>query len=689
MGQETTRDCSYQYDPVESLSPTKSVNLPRSRPDKCSHPAAKGEADRCLFHSHDREFPPDAIVEEFLEIIDASDQNPVFAGGRFGDLDLSGETLTTPSGEPIDLRGATIDGTLSLNGTTIEVPLLLGQAAITGSIEAEEAIFQAPVDLSQASVGGSLHLHNATFEAGVAANDLDGGFVDGRALSATGSVVFDEATFAANVQLGRSQFHSDLSFAGAEFDRLVDCTALSAAGDVSFAQATIGEEATFIASTISGDLSVSGLQVANQTDFSHAVLDGDISGENASFDGGVLFKDARCRGAHLDFEGAEIGDRLELSYVDCSETSVSLRGTAVEGEAWFTHATFEGPVTLDDGHFADFVHLRDAEFHDDLSLRDATFPSQSYLHGSTVGGDIDATNTEFDHFQFSATVAGDAEFSEAQFDSRGLFSNSEVGGTATFDRASFAGNPDFSDSRFKGPVSFEDTEFLVEPTFEGTRFAVDPDLDAASYPQDSFQDLEEHRRNIIVARPEDLRNHGMTLSIDAVSDDPVIPASDYGLLQPSGDLAKAITGAMNALDWSAWNDLFERATELSRTAVSELPNDGPTTLVYGLSIATDGDQPSDFLDHGKLVGVYQLQKSENQVQFSYLDPDLDALDFLIAVPASDSPFESGVSVGVRAEFRKAIVRRQVLQTALLEQDDPDLRFVNEFLPVLVATGRAE
>lgn len=137
------------------------------------------------------------------------------------------------------------------------------------------------------------------------------------------------------------------------------------------------------------------------------------------------------------------------------------------------------------------------------------------------------------------------------------------------------------------------------------------------------------------------------------------------------------------------NDLFERATELSRTAVSELPNDGPITLIYGLSIATDGDQPSDFLDHGKLVGVYQLQNSENKIQLSYLDPDLDALDFVTGVSASDSAFESGVSFGVRTEFRKATVRRQVLEIALFEQDDTDFRFVNGFLPVLVATGRVQ
>ncbi|MFC4540381.1 hypothetical protein ACFO5R_00325 [Halosolutus amylolyticus] len=173
MAHTTASACSYRYQTLSHTQPADTVDVPRTDPDGCPHPAADGEDDRCLFHATEREFPPAALTESFIDSVKSPERDATFAGGRLGDLDLSNRVLDTSDGEPIDLRGVTIDGSIDLTGAIVNVPLLLGNAALTGALEGERSTFEAPVDLAGTSVEKGVYLHNATFESGIAANGFE------------------------------------------------------------------------------------------------------------------------------------------------------------------------------------------------------------------------------------------------------------------------------------------------------------------------------------------------------------------------------------------------------------------------------------------------------------------------------------------------------------------------------------
>lgn len=132
----------------------------------------------------------------------------------------------------------------------------------------------------------------------MAANDLDGGFVDARALSAAGPVVFDGATF--------------------------------------------------VVATIGGDLTLCEFQVSADTTFDHAVLNGDVDAVEASFDGELGLRDVRGRDNQVAFDGTTIGGKADFAYVNYLSGIVSMAGAVFGGEVWFTHASFSGAVSLSD-----------------------------------------------------------------------------------------------------------------------------------------------------------------------------------------------------------------------------------------------------------------------------------------------------------------------------------------------------
>lgn len=680
--------CSYTYETLSHTEPSSEVPLPRVEPSHCPHTAGEGNDERCLFHSAEREFPPDAISSALLDAVNSPDRPAVFAGGRIGKLDLSGRVLATPDGSPIDLRGATIDGTLNLRDATIKVPLLIGNAAITGALDAKGAQFDAPLSLAGADIGGKLNFHDTIINGGIAANNLSAGFVDARGLTVHGATTFQHASFNANTRFSRTTFDGNVSFANANWRLLADFASTRITGTATFHRATIGGEFRLNSAALEDGIDLSKCTVSDDASFCHAVVDGVLNASQTTFDGDADFEDLRCTGPRTQADEATFNGHTSFSLSEFDGV-VSLTNTSFLDEAWFTHAIFNDSVNLSGSRAENFIHLRDSTFNDDLSLADVEFEHQSFLHGSTIQGGVDATDATFDHFQFSATVHGDTDFRGSRFDGRGIFSNSEFGGRAWFDTASFAGGPDFSDCRFKQRVTFDDAEFLVEPTFDDARFAVNPDFEAANYPQSSSMNLSESRRNLIVARPEDLRNSGFTVPVEAMNGDIIIPAEATNLLQVPVSRAKVVTAVLNGLDQPDWYSRFKRSVELARTAVSELNVDrgSHAEVVFGLTLNKDGDDPASFLSAATLVGAYTTDADETEFTFSYLNPELSDIDHFITVSIHDDAFESGASVGSHMEYRKALFRRQLLEQTLLEQGEASSKYSRDALPALVGIAR--
>ncbi|MFC7236646.1 pentapeptide repeat-containing protein [Halosegnis marinus] len=606
-------------------------------------------------------------------------------------MDLSDRTLSRADDAPIDLRGATITGDLDLTNADVEVPLLLGNAAITGSINANGARFHEPVELTGAAVGSSLRLPDVTFDGGLEATGLEAGFMDARGLTASGPVVFDAAEFSVNVYLARAAIDGALSLERATFSGALDLTAVETAAVLSLAEATVRGELTANAVSVNGDLQLDELAVTDEAVFHHSVVSGTVSGRNAQFDGSLQFADLHCAAGGVEFDGCTVDGRTDFLFLEAGAEGVSMTDATLDGEVWFTYADIVGDTTLAGTRTTGHTHLRDATFGGDLILRDVEFESQSYLHGSTIEGNVDATGAHFEHFQFSATVNGEVSFADALFDARAHFTNSEITGDATFERASFAGTPDFSDSRFKSGISFDETEFLVEPVFDGTRFAVSPDFESATFPLESSTGVLDQRETLIVARPDELSHRGVTLPIDSITGDPQLPDGAATLVHPDTDLSAAITAALQELDGADWYDLSSRALELSRTAVSELGHEDPISLVYGVCLDSSATDPEALLTEVRLAGAYRVDAEENQVTFSHLDPALDEFAYLIVVTGDDDAFESGAGVASRDEYRTAIVRRQLMQTMLLKRDEQEDKatVINDMLPVLVAGAQLD
>lgn len=693
MNTTNNSTCSYHFESLSHTTPTDLVDVPQQDPNKCSYSAAEGENSRCLFHASQQDFPPDVIADEFLSRVNSTSQPANFAGGNFGNLDLSGEVLETPNGRPIDLRGALIDGTLDLTETKVKVPLLLGNATIVQRLEADNAQFHAPVDLAGITVDRGVHLHNTTFKAGLAANDIEGGFVDARAVSIHGPAIFDNAEFSANVHFARSQFTEQVSFVNSYFDKLADFTMVEVQGDASFNQIKVGGETRFTAAKVGRNCEFSGCELTGEADFAHSLVEGNFDMSESICSDKVDLGDFRCHGSEASLNNTTFEAYTTFAFSEFPTATVSLVNVSFKAEAWFVHAVFGKSVDFSESRFEGLTHLRDAEFCGDLMIHDCDFENQGFIHGSVINGNCIATDSNFVHFQFGATADGDVDFSRCRFDESAIFSRSEVGGDAIFEDTSFAGNPDFSESTFKGQTSFENTEFLVEPTFKNTRFAIEPDFETASCPKTSQRNLSDRRRmSMVVARPEKLCHRGMTLPLDAVTRENItVPLTAKPLLEPSEDLSRRVALALDNIEHPEWCTLFNDSIELARTAVAELENESDTVLVFGLSINKGISDVASFLDKATLLGVFEFQQAESQFRFGHLHSDMGNIedtDIAITVGADDDAFESGITVGSTQEFRKAIMRRQIHQLALLEQNKMTT-IVEEYIPMIVASAHAK
>lgn len=686
MGNSSSATCAYEYEVLTTTEPDDRIDVTRPQIKPCPHDVSDPTDGRCLFHHGDGNFPSSRFTDEFRKILADERIPPNFFGGNLNGLQLDSELVTTPSGDPIDLRGVTIHGDLDLTDATVEVPLLLDEAAITGSVIADGAEFQAPVSLVGTDIQKRVYMHDTTVADGIVANDLNAGYVDGRDLTVTGPLILDRATFGANLKLARATVEGDLSLEHVQLDHSLDATGLSVAGNFVASEASIDSSMDQVAATIDGDVDVRKLHVGGETDWSHMTIGGDVTVTDCRFDSQADFEDITIGGEQASFDGTQFGGKADFTTLELPDGRVSFSDVTFDGEAWFVYARIGDEADFSGATFRDMAHLRDATFETDLILRNVSTTGQAFLHQSTIHGDCDCSDATFEHFQFSATVHGKTDFSRARFVEKALFMKSEFGDRVWFDEASFAGHPDFTDARFTGETTFDDTEFLVEPTFEGTRFAVDPNLDTATYPTDASVDLTERRKSMILAHPETLQYEGEQLPAAALTGDFVVPAGVSHLVEDDLTQTKIVTTALTELDSSEWHSLFEESLRTARTAVGQLPENGESVLVFSLQVNPDAELGGAFFESATIAGVYTRDSSG--VTFGHLNLELSDADYLIPIPADDEAFEAGASVATRSELQKAMIRNQLFRAAVLGKRDDDESSINSgVVPVLVAAGK--
>ena len=688
MTESSPAQCKYSYEPPNDLVIDDDVGLPEIEYSGCPHESIDSEESRCLFHLTETEYPSERFTDRFRETLTDETVAPTFAGGNLETIDLAGETVTTHSGAPIDLRGTLIDGDLILTGATIEVPLLLNRAAITGSLEADDATFQSIVSVAGADIDGWMSFHSATIEGPLVGTAMNAGYVDARDLTVNDGLYFPGTSFASNLLMARATINDDLLLTDATFNWSIDATNLSVAGDFVATDVSIDAGLDCIAADIDGDVELRNLDVGEDTDWSHAAISGGLTATDASFSDEVSFKDVSVGGDSLRFDGAHFAGKADFGTLRVPDGSISYTEATFEDEVWFTHAAINGMSDFSQAKFSGMAHLRDASFEENLKLRSAEATGQFFLHGSTIAGEYDCTDASFEHFQFSATVEGKADFSNAEFLEKGIFKSSTFEDRVWFNGVSFAGHPDFSDTRFTGKVTFDEAEFLVDPTFEDTRFAVDPDLSAANYPLAEDIDLADRRERMILAHPDTLKREGESFPVDTLSGEFSIPAATTHLVDNDPVLTKGISKSLNEFESPDWDNTVEEPLRTARTAVARLSNQDEATLVFGLNLQPEGPPSIDWIEEVMLAGVYTQE--DEDIVFGHLNTGFIEADYLVPIPASDDAFDSGAAVATSTELHKAALRNEMYRAALLsEQEDKSQMIHKPLIPLLVGAGKQE
>lgn len=682
MSRSPNPRCTYTYHPPDDVPQDDRVEIDRPSYARCPHNAIDSDDSRCLFHHGQQKYPSDRFTEQFLDALSDSNTPPSFAGGHLASLELQGETVTTPSGEPIDLRGATIDGDLDLTDATIEVPLLLDGAAITGSLHTGHADFQAPLTLVNADIRGRISWYEASVDGGISASNLNAGYVDARKLTVEGTLILDGASFTSSLRLARADIDGDMGLADTTLDWGFDGTAMTIGGDFVMTDSALGDDLDVVATRIDGDADLRKCEVGGDTDWSHSDVGGDFVAPDCTFEEEAIFDDVAVGGHMMVFDNTHFGAKADFGTLSLPDSHASFSDVKFDGEAWFTHATIGGRADFGGSTFHDMSHLRDATFEGDLVLRNVRTTDQFFLHGSTVLGDCDSTDAHFKHFQFSATVEGKSDFSRARFEEKALFRSSTFGDRVWFDHVSFAGHPDFYDARFTDKTTFVETEFLVNPTFEDTRFAIEPDLSEADFSLAEAIDFEDRREQMILAHPESLRYNGETLPLSKVAGDFSVPAKATHLVEDDPTKTKLVANALADFDGRSWHSTFEQSLRTARTAVAQLSDADDAVIVFGLSLKEYGKSDASLVKSARVAGVYC--RSDGQVVFGHLDPTFFEVDYLVPVPASNDAFESGAAVATSGELHKAAVRNEMFRAALLgKQTDVETPVNQMVVPVLV------
>jgi uncharacterized protein YjbI with pentapeptide repeats len=399
---------------------------------------AYGDSDRCLFHLDPDSRPDDidmgtAVLETVRNVVsgDSDVEHCRFFGAEFDSIRLDNRELDPRRKCPLDLRGISVDGTLSLAGSSVTAPIYLGESVI-GTVDASRA------DLRSIQ-GYSADIGKVTLEeADVARCSFKSAQVERVDLtnSAVDTANFRRATVA-QMCLRRAEFDElQLEFAGVE---TVDLSH----GHVEMADFDYID--------------------AERLSLYFTRID-EVDLRNAHVDT-AEFQLATFDGAYMDFSEFGAADfrraTLRRSYFKQGVYgTVAFTNTQFTQLANFTGASFESVSFGNDDSGAEFAYATfravtvsgEADFEyvsfDTADFRRATIESGTFDHVDCPRCSFDFAS--FGDVSFRYSSLGMADFNYAQF------------GTADFYLAEFA-HADFRNAQF-------DEALFEVTTFEGGYF---------------------------------------------------------------------------------------------------------------------------------------------------------------------------------------------------------------------------
>lgn len=216
------------------------------------HRDVANEAAYCVFHRPPTEKDPETVAEAFRRAVrneetpqssDEDARSRRFIGARFDELPLSYTNLGAGSNHPIDLRYATIEGSLDLEHATVAAHLLAEGSQI-GEITAHGCTFEQRVDVSASTID-TVDFQSTTFRDRVNCRGIELG--RGKLFNATfeGRALFRGATVRETFSARRACFEADASFSKSTFERRASFVATTFHGDASFTDIDVEASLSF------------------------------------------------------------------------------------------------------------------------------------------------------------------------------------------------------------------------------------------------------------------------------------------------------------------------------------------------------------------------------------------------------------------------------------------------------------
>ncbi|MFD1524805.1 pentapeptide repeat-containing protein, partial [Halolamina salina] len=360
-------DCSYTFDP-DSGSRSADRDSSLTEPWSCPH-EAHDDSEYCVVHmspeARDDLGIDDRAVAAAVERAAEAEgrEGKQLIGGNFEDLDLSYLVLETGDQFPLDLRHATVAGTLSLATAELRQPLDLRHASI-GDVAFEEAVFREFVDISDAEIDGEFDAAHATFVGDV---DLIG-------TRFRGPVSLEEGRFHGDTCLRFTEYEAAAVFDGVEFRG--DANLLD--DDACLEDAVFHERASFRKAEF------------RYADFVGATFEAVADFDEATFTGDGEFRETRFEG-DASFRGAEFRGDMNVEIDDADFSGPAFGGDAdfTNGQfalANFAGATFAGETLFTEAAFEEDADFRGTTFESALDLTEARFREDADLSGVSVGG---------------------------------------------------------------------------------------------------------------------------------------------------------------------------------------------------------------------------------------------------------------------------------------------------------------
>jgi len=303
-------------------------------------------------------------------------------------------------------------------------------------------------------------------------------------------VMFDESIYENDLILKNSNVHS-ANFKGIHVKGTVVLDNSTISHEVDFSESTFEKEFTFKEVNVVGETNFSNAIFKKEADFQNGEFGSDANFSDTVFKADALFSQRECKGSldafSIKIEGDALFDVNNIQgNVNFSESTFekefTFKDVDVQGETNFSKVTFNNNADFQDGSFGSNANFSETKFECDGLFTQRTFNGNADFNGNfhyikdevlpekvkmyikgkalfdvdNIAGDANFSNTEFEkEFTFlNVLVTGETNFSGAIFKDKSNFKNSIFEKNVNFRGAKFSNTLNLSNSIFKATSEF-------------------------------------------------------------------------------------------------------------------------------------------------------------------------------------------------------------------------------------------